>query len=256
MLSFLKPQLSSSINQLKETASKVQSLLIVLAMVFIGFGLNSDFKKLDSYLFKFILLVLYLGVLRALFFFFGFPSNFINGVLSDSSFFSSPFGWGIVKSPIEFFTTIVFVLVIAFQAFRYTRKYLFTEQKNKFGIIWITNAIFLSVLIFLVIRGLSASIRSVVFDSTIRYFKEPNILPDLPSLAMNLNLLLLSFAVILIINGLINLILKFLNIDLNKSDRKKFFAVLSIVAIIIFISFFISKDPLITPVILLSLIHI
>ena len=109
-------------------------------------------------------------------------------------------------------------------------------------------------LIFLVIRGLSASIRSVVFDSTIRYFKEPNILPDLPSLAMNLNLLLLSFAVILIINGLINLILKFLNIDLNKSDRKKFFAVLSIVAIIIFISFFISKDPLITPVILLIIL--
>ena len=32
MLSFLKPQLSSSINQLKETASKVQSLLIVLAL--------------------------------------------------------------------------------------------------------------------------------------------------------------------------------------------------------------------------------
>ena len=256
MLSFLKPQLSSSINQLKETASKVQSLLIVLAMVFIGFGLNSDFKKLDSYLFKFILLVLYLGVLRALFFFFGFPSNFISGVLSDSSFFSSPFGWGIVKSPIEFFTTIVFVLVIAIQAFRYTRKYLFAEQKNKFGIIGIANAIFLSVLIFLVIRGLSASIRSVVFDSTIRYFKEPNILPDLPSLAMNLNILLLSFAVILIINGLINLILKFLNIDLYKSDRKKFFVVLSIVAIIIYISFFISKDPLITPIILLVILFL
>lgn len=59
--------------------------------------------------------MIYLVVLRALIFVFGFPSNFLTGTLSDPSYFSSPFGWGIIKSPIEFLTTILFVVLIAIQ---------------------------------------------------------------------------------------------------------------------------------------------
>ena len=250
MVSFLKPLLSYSVNQIKDTASKIQSLLVVLAIFFAGFGLGSDFRKLESYLFRFILLFIYLAALRALIFIVGFPSNFVSGSLSDPSLFSSSFGWGIVKSPIEFFTTILFIVLIAIQIFRYTRKYLYSARPNKFGISGIFAAAILSVMIFLIFRGISASIRSVVFDSTIRYFKEPNILPDLPSLAMNLNMLLLTFAVVLTIVGILNLILKFLNIKIENLKRSNLSLALFAVALIIFLSFYISNDPLITPVIL------
>ncbi len=254
MVSFLKPLLSYAVNQIKDTASKIQSLLVVFAIFFAGFGLNNDFRKLDSYLFRFILLFIYLAALRALIFIVGFPTNFVNGALSDPSFFSSPFGWGIVKSPIEFFTTIVFIVLIAIQIFRYTRKYLYSARQNKFGIGGIFVAAILSVFIFLILRGVSASIKSVVFDSTIRYFKEPNILPDLPSLAMNLNMLLLSFAIVLTIVGIINLILKFLNLRLENLNKSKLSLVLFTVAIIIFLSYYISNDPLITPLIVVVFI--
>ena len=66
------------------------------------------------------------------------------------------------------------------------------------------SSILLSVGAFLFIRALSATIRSIIFDSTIRYFREPNILPDLPSLGMNLNMLLMSFSILLVLVGILN----------------------------------------------------
>ena len=254
MISFLKPLLNTSINQIKDTASKIQSLLVILALLFFGFGLNNDFRKLNSYLFRFLLLLFYLTALRALIFVFGFPSNFVSGPLSDPSLFSSPFGWGIVKSPIELFTTTLFIVLVAIQIFRYTRKYLYDVTQKKFGLIGIISALAFTVLIFLILRGTFASIRSVVFDSTLRYFKEPNILPDLPSLAMHLNMLLLNFAVVLAIVALLNLIFKYLNVQVDKLNRSKLLLFFLAIASILFIVFYISNNPLITPVMLLIFI--
>jgi len=254
MVTFTKPLLNNSISQTKDTASKIQSLLVVMAIIFVGLGLNSDFRKLDSLLFKFFLLLVYLSILRAIIFVVGFPSNFINGSLSDPSYFSSAFGWGIVKSPIEFFTTILFVVLIAVQIYRYSEKYLHSPRKIKHKYFGYLIALPLPVIIFLITRGLSAAIRSIIFDSTIRYFKEPNILPDLPSLAMNLNMLLLSFASVLAIIGLLNLIIKFLDFEIDNFTRSKIYLVLIIIASIIGISFYFSNDPLITPAMFLIFI--
>jgi len=247
LVSFQKPLLNNSVNLIKETSSKIQSLLVVVGLIFVGLGLNSDFKKLNSYLFRFILVLIYLVVLRALIFVFGFPSNFLTGTLSDPSYFSSPFGWGIIKSPIEFLTTILFVVLIAIQFFRYTREYLYQDHKRKTNYLGIAFALFLSIVVFLLIRAISASIKSVIFDSTIRYFKEPNILPDLPALIMNMNILLLSFAVVLAIVGVINLIFKYLNVTVDKINRSLIIIVTFVIITITSISFYLSKEPLITP---------
>ena len=254
MVSFQKPLLNNSINQIKETASKIQSLLVVIALIFAGLGLNNDFRKLNSYLLRFFLLLFYLAALRALIFVFGFPSNFVSGALTDPSLFSSPFGWGIVKSPIEFFTTTLFIVLIALQIFRYTRKYLYTATQKKFGITGIISALVLTAFIFLILRGTFASIRSVVFDSTIRYFKEPNILPDFPSLVMHLNMLLLSFAVVLAIVGIFNLIFKYINVQVDKLNRTNLVLIFLTIALILFIAFYVGNNPLITPVMFLIFI--
>jgi len=247
LITFQKPLLSNSINQIKETSSKIQSLLVVIGLIFVGFGLNTDFRKLNSYLFRFILILIYLVILRALIFVFGFPTNFVSGPLSDPSYFSSPFGWGIIKSPIEFLTTILFVVLIAIQFFRYTREYLYAEHKKKTNYLGVVSALILSVVVFLLIRAISASIKSVIFDSTIRYFKEPNILPDVPALVMNLNILLLSFAVVMAIIGIINLMFRFLNLAVDKINRPLIIVVTLVIVAITSISFYLSKEPLITP---------
>ncbi|MDY0083451.1 MAG: hypothetical protein RBR74_09745, partial [Ignavibacteriaceae bacterium] len=130
VVSIVKPSLNNSLNIIKENSTKIQSLLVLLALLFVGLGLMSDFKRIQSYFFRFILLVIYLGILRALIFTFDFPSNFVTGPLSNPAYFSSPFAWGFVKSPIEFFTTIFFVLVLSVQFFRYTKSYLMNSERK------------------------------------------------------------------------------------------------------------------------------
>ncbi len=254
IVSFIKPLLNSSIIETKETSTKIQSLLVVLAILFVGMGLNRDFRSLDSYLFRFFLLLIYLAALRAIIFVVGFPSNIISGPLSDPSYFSSPFGWGIVKSPIEFLTTTIFLVFIAVQFYRYTSKHLYVLKKIKYKFTGYFISIGLSILIFLIIRGLSAAIRSIIFDSTIRYFKEPNILPDLPSLAMNFTMLLLAFSTVLVFIGLLNLIFKFSNIIIKDLNKVKIISLFVVIGLIIGLSFYLSNDPLITPVMLLIFI--
>lgn len=247
LVTFFKPQLNTSVNQIKETASKIQSMLVLIALLFIGMGLKSDFKKIKSKQLKFILSFIYLVFIRAILFWIAIPAKLISGTLVDSSNFSSAFAWGIVKSPIEFFTTNIFLALIGIQFYRYTSQYLFNEKNTKYKFIGFLFVVPLMALMFLVIRGFSAAIRSVVFDSTIRYFKEPNILPDFVSLVMNFNILLLGFATVLVLIGLIFLIIKYLYPVTDIINKPKFIFSTILISAIIFLIYFISNNPLITP---------
>ncbi len=251
IVTFFKPTLSSTINNIKEESSKVQSLLVFLAMLFIGLGLKSDFRKLESKTLKFLLLLFYLSVLRTILFIVGIPSKLLTNSLTDPSYFSSAFAWGIVKSPLEFLTTNILIVILGIQFFRYSKQYFLFDKNRKSKLIGALISIVYTVLIFLLIRGLSAAIRSVIFDSTIRYFKEPNLFPDLPSLVMNLNILLLGFAVVISIVSLINLITKYLFKKPEEKSKIKLIIVLFAITTIVFLSYFISNDPLITPFLLL-----
>ena len=247
IVTFSKPSLSSSISTLKDGSAKIQAILVLIALIFIGLGLKTDYKKIKSRTLKIFLIFVYLSLFRAILFLIGMPGRLFNGSLSDPSFFSSAFAWGIVKSPLEFLTTNLFAVILAIQFFRYAKQYFDTNSQKRNRILRITTSIFFMVLIFLLIRGLSSAIKSVIFDSTIRYFKEPNILPDLPSLVMNLNILLLGFTVVLIIVALITLITKFLIPVIREINKKHLITVLLFISSVIYLAFFISKEPLITP---------
>lgn len=245
-----KPTLVSSLNEIKENSSVIQSLFIFFALVFIALGLKSDYKNLKSYTVKLILLIIYLTLARVILFYIGIPSKIITGSLSDPANFSSTFGFGIVKSPIEFLTTNLFVVIIGLQFFRYSYRYTLSENKSvsKFFIVLVVIS---SLLFFYVIRGFSASLRSVIFDSALRYFREPNIIPDLNIFVMILNILLLGFSIIALLLSLINVASKLLKL---KNEGTKSISVLWIyllfTATTIFL-FYLNRDPLISIYLLL-----
>ncbi len=250
IVTFTKPLLNSSLNVIRDESSKIQSILVFIALLFVGIGLKSDYKTLRSRLLKFILFFIYIFLFRLILFEVGLPERIISGTLTDPSLFSSAFGWGIVKSPLEFLTTNIFIVLIGIHFFRYTKQYFLEYKKSSNKIIAVIFSFLLIVIIFLLIRGLSASIRSVIFDSAIRYFKEPNILPDFPAMVMNLNILLLGFAIILAILGILNIILKQLSFNPEHLSKTKLLLLFIFVTIVVFGSYFISKEPLITPFIL------
>ena len=243
-----KPLLDVAINRINYLIGLIQSIFVFLAIIFLGLGLRKEFRQLKSPLYKVFLLTLYISGFRYLIYQLGFPANIVEGSLSDPSFFSSAFAGGIVRSPIEFFITALFFAILCVKIYQYSVEYVFSpkiEKHKSLFIYFIILLIPLTLIFFLGLRGLSASLRSVIFDSTLRYFRDPDILSNIPALMMNLNVLLLGSSVVLILTVIV--VLQFaLMKSLIKHSLKKYLFLLFVVyqgAGVIFVLF--QKQPLI-----------
>ena len=258
LVTFFKPALGITIESLYQATTEIQAILVFLVYLFIGLGFRKEFNTIKYRSEKFFIYTIYWLVYRFLLYYLGFPSSFLNGPLVDPANFSSTFGNGIVRSPIEFFVTVLFVLIVCIQGFRYLLDYLqdAVSSKSKNIILFFLLYLPVTFIFLLTLRGLSASVKSIVFDSSLRYFKEPNLIPNLASLAMNLNLLLLGTASVLLLCGLVLLLLAYL----PKEDKKKtkyFFAGLFIsyqIWGLLFIKF--QNEALIVPVISIAFISL
>jgi signal transduction histidine kinase len=198
LITFEKPALESETNSISDLISDIQTILIILGLLFIGLTLRSDYKQIKFKSIKFFLFTIYLVLLRWIIFKLGFPSNFFEGELTNPNYFSSVFGQGIVKSPAEFLITVIFLLIISIKGFIEVKNYyaspVSTDKKTFY--LLIPLVIFISLFC---IQGLAASVKSVIFDSTLRYFNESEIIPDSIHILMNFTILLLGVAVLLII---------------------------------------------------------
>ena len=221
-ISFYKPSLNVAINSVRNITTEIQSALVVLVCIFIGLGFRKEFLRIKYKLLRLFFLVIYLAAFRLLIFIVDFPSMFLSGSIADPANFSSTFAWGLVKSPIEFFITNLFLVIIGIQIFRYCYQYLQSEKTNRWWFLNILSVPALLIIFFFLLRGLSASIKSVIFDSTIRYFKDPTPVPDADILFMNLNVLMFGLAVVLAMAALVILIGLFLKVKSPKYDLLKF----------------------------------
>ena len=243
-----KPILEVAINRISNYIELIQSIFVFLALTFLGLGLKKEFGQLQSSLYKVFLFTFYIAIFRYLIYQVGFPANIVEGSLSDPSFFSSAFAGGIVRSPIEFLITATFFTILCVKIYQFSINFVFSPQfeKRKFPSKYVSLLYIPLTLIFLLgLRGLSASLRSVIFDSTLRYFRDPDILSDIPTLMMNLNVLLLGFSVVLILCVIIVFLfalLKPINKGMKKGNLLLFFLVLQAAGIIFII---IQKQPLI-----------
>jgi len=207
---FDKPSLETSINLIKSQIWLMQSLALIFVLITLGFLGKNYFNKVKNKFFKILLLTIYLAVLRIALFYFEIPSSLINNSLTDSSNFSSVFGYGIIRSPLEFTITILFLLTAVIKGYNSFLEYYYENQlKEKKRVTFFITIIFSLVLYLLVYRGLAASIRSVIFDSNIRYFKDFSLIPESSVLLMCLNILLLALSAILFSVILILLILNY-----------------------------------------------
>ncbi len=223
-VTLFKPTLNSAIDSLYQISGETQSILIIFAFIFLALGFRKEFKELKHRTTKSLIFLFYCAGFRLLIYFIGFPSNIFQGQLVDPAYFSSTFGNGIVKSPIEFFITDLFVLIICVQSFKYLVEYFRDEtiknslRKNWFAILFLP----LTFLFLLTLRALSAAVRSIIFDSTLRYFKEPNLIPNLPSMIMNLNLLMMGTALVILMISYVSLLFSFLK-SYERKELKLFF---------------------------------
>ncbi len=247
LASFFKPSLNFEGTEIQETATRIQIFLLAIGLIFLTLGMKSDFRSIKLKSLRLIALIAYCTIIRFVLYASGFPARFLDGPLIDPSFFSSTLAWGIVKTPIEFFVTNVFLLIIGLIFFIYIFEYFRENKSNRFTLVKFIISPLLAIITFYTIRGLAASIKSVIFDSTIRYFKEPDIIPSLPALLMNLNILLLGLASIFVILAFILLIGKYIKLLKDDQPILHFIIFFILIQISCFIFFLRQPEPLITP---------
>ncbi|KAF0151054.1 MAG: integral membrane sensor signal transduction histidine kinase [Ignavibacteria bacterium] len=197
--SFPNPSLNQYLENQKKIVHAIQSILLLLFVTFISAGLISKTRKIKSNLLKFAILTAVILGNRVLLFLLDIPSGWFSNSLTDSSNFSSRFAGGMVRSPLEFFISVVTVLSIALIGYMqiinvYEGKQNVKRRNRFFEIGLVLFSVFLYLLLW---RGFGAVIRSVIFDSTIRYFKEFALVPSEAVFLMCLNILILGFTIFL-----------------------------------------------------------
>ncbi len=247
LVTLFKPSMDTEIDYVYNTASAVQSMLVFLGVLFLAFGFRNDYKSLKYRSAKILIFAFYCAVFRMLLYYVGFPSNFMQGALVDPAYFSSAFGGGIVKSPIEFFVSAFFVLLISLYGFRYLTDYVRQSRSGR-PVIFSLALLPAAFLFLLTLRGLGAAIKSIIFDSALRYFKEPNLIPNLPSMVMNINMLMLSVSVVLLLCAYILLLLSYLPETNGKRTKYIFIAVFILFQISGLLFIQVQREPLLTAV--------
>lgn len=222
--------LAVELNKAREITALIQIFSLFLIIILLLKKIKRFLDRIASRPLKDMLVIVIIVFLRVVFFFFEMPARFITGPLTDASYFSSAFGFGIVRSPLDLFLTIAAILSISIVLYDAVRSAdTGAVRKRK----WALYLIFppLVFVYFLFLRAFGASIRSVVFDSTLKYFRDPFIIPDLPLFVMHLNVLLIGLSAFLISASILLFSLKLAG-NLNRKGAVLFFVLLQILAYI------------------------
>lgn len=235
VVTFDKPERAFELNELSRFYADIQSVLVALAFLAFCYGFYGRYKSLQPVLLKVAVLGLFLAAVRYVMFFLGLPSKFISGSFTDASYFASKFGFGIVRSPLELFITIIFFLALCIRIYNETVRFIksvpaeitteasgsdqagWRRLKGAFIVFLMPVLVFIY---FLLLRSLGASLRSVVFDSSLRYFRDPGLLPSLPEAMMLLNILILGTALALLTVSIVFLVVRLTQASLPVSFRR------------------------------------
>ena len=195
---FDKPSLETELDNYGKLFGQIQNVLLLIIVLVLGFYITPEISRIRKTAVRFVIIAAFILLIRALLFLLGIPSSFIHNALTDSSNFSSVFAFGIVRSPLELTFSIISILIILLIGYRYTTQN-DGKQLRRMGT-WgeLVCALLVSLPIYMLgLRGLGASIRSVIFDSSIHYFKVFSLVPDPPAFLMDLNILLLSLGTLI-----------------------------------------------------------
>ncbi len=246
LITVAKPTLKAELKIFRENTNKAQSLFIIVGIIILGLILRYETKQFNQPVLKPVLLILFLVLFRWLLFALNFPASYSTGELINPNYFSSAFAGGIVKSPLEFLITSIFFSGIVFLIYISSKKRIENSLQAKVlhPLLRLVLGFFSLFIILLSIRGISAAVRSVVFDSSLRYFETADIIPGIPHLVMHIATFLVTISGFVLIQLLLKIFYScFLP---NISQWKKISALFFVVIPCSILFVFVQDQPLIS----------
>ena len=185
-----------------------QSILAIIAAIFVLIWFNEKitFKHVSSKILYFASSIVLIRIILSLL---NFGKYLEFSDLVNPIYFSSTFAYGLTKSPLELFLTVITVLVISLKIYFAYRK------SNKFrdtnGSLKLLFALIIYLLFILLYNGFVSTLKSIIFDSSILYFKDASLNANYQTIFMYLNILLIGLITILLCIVLISSILNITN---------------------------------------------
>lgn len=249
---FTKPGLRNFLETAQNPVSVAQAIMVLLVMILIPFSLKRDLSRIKYRYLRTLFLIFYLVMIRIVIYMMDFTVYIFPDALTDPAKFASGFGYGIVKSPIDFTLTVLFFFVICFLVFREAYR---SDGIRKINVFRFAGfVLFLIPVYYLLIRAYSASVKSIIFDSSIRYFREPDIFPALPTALMNFAALFLSLSFYLL---LVSILILIFSRFVSAKKRKNIFVMIMglIISLGLGYAFIVyQRQPLINPQVIFIII--
>jgi len=192
------PTLESELARLDAAAWGWSGLLASLGAILLGVLLYFQILRIGSPTVRLVLTIALLWLMRFFWLLMDFPSALIGGWIFDPSLYASLFGAGAASSLGELTLSTITVLLSILLV---RRESLWSDSRNSFPrsrILFVATTLVVGFVLNIGVRAYGASLRSFVYDSTLRYIQPSEMIPSAPVIIMHLNILALSAAVVIL----------------------------------------------------------
>lgn len=214
-----KPEKVIYLQKLSSDFGQFQKIIFLFILTILIYSLFRDLASIQSRFVQAISVTGLVWLYRIVLLILNFPASILEGDIINPSIYASRFLSGFVKSPLELFITAstlslnLVVILVLYKVYLLEKKN-FESNQSKSKVLALIPALIFVLITPAVIRGFGASFRSFVFDSTVKFFEQPSLIPDLIHLilyysvfAAGLSLVLyLIFVVLVIYQSLKNLV--------------------------------------------------
>ncbi|GJQ21006.1 MAG: histidine kinase [Bacteroidia bacterium] len=192
------PTLESELARLDAAVAGWSGLLASLGALLLGALLSFQILRVGSSTVRLILMIALLWLVRFFWLLMDFPSALIGGWIFDPSLYASLFGAGAASSlgelTLSTITVLLSILLVQRERVRKGSRIFFPRSPTLFAV----AALVVGIILNIGVRAYGASLRSFVYDSTLRYVQPSEMIPPAPVIIMHLNILALSAAVVIL----------------------------------------------------------
>lgn len=247
-----KPDRDIFLSNISLRFGQFQKIIFLLILTILIYSLFRDLRSIQSRILQAISITILIWLFRIVLLIINFPAFLLSGNIVNPSIYASRFLFGLVKSPAELFLTStalslnLIVIFVLFRTYLTEKRYeLKIPEKLKHFYLFISV-----VLIFItpfVLRGFGATFRSFVFDSTIKFFEKPALIPDLVYLVMYYSVFVTGISLVLYLIIVIYLFNRTLEAFKIIQVTKKFIFILFILIFPALLLYFFDQSPQFNP---------
>ncbi|MDD5360663.1 MAG: ATP-binding protein [Ignavibacteria bacterium] len=222
-----------SINELSWKSIALLSFLFTISIIPVFLRFINLFKPV---LIRFVLFLILLALVRYFWILIGFPSEITGGDIFEAHYFAVKFGAGIFKSLGDLLVTVLFIvlyaLYVSYISFDFIIK---SKTENNGGRGYYLLKLGVLVLVFFgLFYFYGISIKSLIYDSNIRFLEKVNIIPDTPLFIIQLVILLITFSFLLFEVTLVYSILHYSRLFYKVAFIRKYHIIFSFILFLLF----------------------